>query len=177
VAVLVEATSLIVRVQTIHVRYPGGWSAFIEKIPNNTLCSDNDLARVGFMNPDDCRCFVGSLESVGITFVKDGQSRDIVVADQMRGFTVPCDWADFGRIELKPGQTVAAARLRGTKSRQVFCPDGWKYENSLSGQFGFVPTGQEDKSLKFLRHENGLDIYLNLLTGKEVYTGRIDAKD
>jgi len=26
--------------------------------------------------------------------------------------------------------------------------------------------------MKFLRHENGLDVYLNQLTGKEVYMGR-----
>src|ERR1700730_405151 len=101
-AVLVEATSVIIRVQAIHSRYPSGWLAFVQNAPNNTLCSDNELARVGFMTPDDCRSFVGSLESIGISFLRDGQSQDIVVADQMRGLTVPCDWADFGRIEMNP---------------------------------------------------------------------------
>jgi hypothetical protein len=171
-AVLVEATSVIVRVAAIQERYVGGWISFARSPPNKTLCSDNELARIGFMSPDDCRAFVDGLNRLGIVFARDGESRDIVVADQLRGFTVPCNWADFGRIEISHGQTVSAVQLKGSASRQVFCPDGWKYEGSLSQNFGLVPTGVEQKSLKFLRHEHGLDVYLNLLTGKEVHVGR-----
>jgi hypothetical protein len=171
-AVLVEAISVIVRVSAIRDRFPGGWTAFAEAVPNKTLCCDDELARVGFMTPYDCRAFVDSLASAGIVFLKDGQSQDIVVADQMRGFTVPCDWADFGRIEMNPGQQVSAAQRSGTTSRQLFCPDGWRYEGSLSQQFGYVPSGNEDKSLRFLGHEKGSDVYLNLLTGNKVYIGR-----
>jgi hypothetical protein len=168
----VEATSVIIRVQAIHDRFPGGWSAFAKNVPNGTLCSDNELARVGFMALGDAKSFVQSLENVGIVFLKDGRSQDVVVADQMQGFTVPCDWADFGRVELGPGQTLSAAQLRGTNSRQVFCPDGWKYGESPSQNFAFVPTGKEEKSLRFLRREAGMDVYLNTLTGMEVYVGR-----
>ncbi len=171
-AVLVEATSVIIRVQAIHDRYPGGWQSFVQELMNQTFCSDNELARIGFMNPDDCKTSVGSLDRHGIIFLKDGRSQDLVVADQLRGFTVACDWADFGRVGIRPGQTVSAVQLRDTANRQVFCPDDWKYEGSLSQQFGFVPTGTEHKSLRFLRHEQGLDVYLNLVTGKEVYVGR-----
>jgi hypothetical protein len=124
------------------------------------------------MNPDDCKSAVDDLAHHGLTFLEGGRSQHLVVADQLRGFTVDCDWAEFGRVEIAPGQTVSAAQLRGTLSRQVFCPDDWKYEGSLSQQFGFVATGEEHKSLRFLRHERGIDVYLNLLTGKEVYIGR-----
>src|SRR6266853_4840789 len=103
-AVLVEGISAIIRVQAIHERFPGGWKAFVSKVPNQTLCSDNELARIGFMSPDDCRAFVDNLDRVGIAFLRNGQSQDIVIADQLRGFTVPCEWADFGRIEISPGQ-------------------------------------------------------------------------
>jgi hypothetical protein len=171
-AALVEANSVIIRVQAIHDRYPGGWSAFIQEVPNQTLCSDNELARIGFMTPEDCNIYVDGLEHHGIISIKNEKSVDIVVADQVRGFTVVCDWAEFGRVEIHPGQTVSAAQLKDTINRQVFCPINWKYEGSLSQQFGFVPTGMENKSLKFLRHEQGLDVYLNLVTGKEVYIGR-----
>src|SRR6266853_2559098 len=130
-AVLVEGISAIIRVQAIHERFPGGWKAFVSKVPNQTLCSDNELARVGFMTPDDCKGFVDHLESVGIIFQQDGHAQDVVVADQMRGFTVPCDWAEFGQIELQPGQTVSAVRIKGATEWQLFCPEGWKYEGSL----------------------------------------------
>jgi hypothetical protein len=170
--VLVEAISAIIRVQAIHERYGGGWASFALRVPNQTLCSDNELARIGFMSPDDCKAFVDHLDCVGIAFLRNGQAQDVTVADQLRGFTVPCEWADFERIELNPGQAVSAAQLKGTTSRQVFCPEGWNYEGSLSQQFGFVPRGQEQKSLRFLRHDEGLDVYLNILTGNEVYIGR-----
>jgi hypothetical protein len=171
-AVLVEATSVIVRVQAASHRYPGGWQSFVRQAMNQTFCSDNELARIGFMSPDDCKAAVENLEQHGIIFLNDGRSQDLVVADQLRGFRVACDWADFGRVEIRSGQTVSAAQLKGSTTRQVFCPDDWKYEGSLSQQFGFVPAGTEHKSLRFLRHEQGLDVYLNLVTGKEVYIGR-----
>ena len=109
-AVLVEGLSAIIRVHAIHERFPGGWKAFVSKVPNQTLCSDNELARVGFMTPDDCKGFVDHLESVGIIFRQDGHTQDVVVADQMRGLTVPCDWAEFGQIELQPGQPCPLSR-------------------------------------------------------------------
>jgi hypothetical protein len=176
VAVLAEAISAIVRVSAIFDHYPDGWTAFVSAVPNSTLCSDNELARVGFMTPGDCKSFIDRLATNGMTFLKDGRSQDIVVADQMYGPTVPCDWADFGRIEINPGQIVPAAQLRGTANRQVFCPDGWNYEGSLSQQFGYVPSGKQDRSLKFLRHEKGVDVYLNVLTDKGVYIGRVNAE-
>jgi hypothetical protein len=117
---------------------------------------------------------VDNLESVGVIHLKDGNSQDIVVADQMKGPATPCDWAEFGRVDMAPGQTVSAIQLKGAASKKIFCPDGWTYEQSLSGNFGFAPEWAQDKSLKFLRHENGLDIYLNVLTGKEVLIGRTD---
>ena len=52
-AVLVEAISVIVRAAAIHQKYPGGWEAFKRIIPNQTLCADNELVRIGFMTPDD----------------------------------------------------------------------------------------------------------------------------
>ena len=36
----------------------------------------------------------------------------------------------------------------------------------------FVPTGAMKTTLRFLRHENGLDVYHDVLTGKELYVGR-----
>jgi hypothetical protein len=36
----------------------------------------------------------------------------------------------------------------------------------------FVKNEEVQGKLKFLRHEEGIDIYLNRSTGKEVYVGR-----
>ena len=55
-AVLVEAISVIVRVDSINEKFPGGWIGFKDHVPNQTLCADNELARVGFIKAldDDC---------------------------------------------------------------------------------------------------------------------------
>lgn len=173
-AVLVEAISVVVRVAAIHDRFPGGWTAFRDGAPNATLCCDNELARVGFMTPVDVEAFVRSLETIGILHLRDGASVDIVVMDQQRGPTATCAWAEFGQVNLDgdPRKRVAAARLVGSVENRLSTPPGWTWEMSLSRSFGFAPKGQEDKSLVFLRHEAGLDVYLSKLTGKEVFIGR-----
>jgi len=45
-AVLVEAISVIVRRPAIDERFNGGWPAFLEAIPHQMGCHDNDLTRV-----------------------------------------------------------------------------------------------------------------------------------
>ena len=45
-AVFVEAISVIDRRPTVAVRFNGGWPAFLEAIPHQMGCHDNDLTRV-----------------------------------------------------------------------------------------------------------------------------------
>jgi len=114
--------------------------------------------------------FVKKLQGAGLEFLRDGEAIDIAVADQLRGLTSSCAWLEFGRVDMSSeGQRVAACRLVGSKLMQVVTPPGWKFEGSLSSTFGFVPSEHAAKGMKYLRHENGLDVYLNPITGKEMY--------
>jgi hypothetical protein len=176
VAVLVEGISVIVRVDAINNKYPGGWGAFRDAAPNSTLCCDNELARIGFMSPADTKAFVYELEKLGLVYIEAGVARDIAVADQQRGFPIPCKWAEFGRIDFDgdPRKQVASCRLLGSSER-LFTPDGWSFDKSLSSQFLFVGSGWVPEFMDFIRHENGLDVYRDLRTGKDVYVGRTDA--
>jgi hypothetical protein len=170
--VLVEANSIIVRVDAIRARFAGGWEAFADDVPNSTLCSDGEIARVGFMNPNDGSDYIDRLVRFGLLFQRDGPGADIGVAIQGEGLAVPCDWLDYGSIEIAPGQTVCAAWMKGNAGRQVFCPERWSFERSLSRQYVAVPPQHVGRSLTFLRHESGLDVYRDVLTGKEVFIGR-----
>ena len=172
-AVLIEATSVVVRVDALLQKFSGGWDAFKSVVPNQTLCADNEIVRVGFMSPQDVELFIKKLQDEGLEFLREGQAIDIAVADQMRGLTSACPWLEFGQVDMSgKGQRVAACRLLGSQLTQVVTPPGWKFEGSLSSTFGFVPSEHATKEMKFLRHENGLDVYLNPLTGKEMYVGR-----
>jgi hypothetical protein len=173
-AILIEAISVVIRVETLFARFPGGWEAFCTLVPNSTLCSDNELVRVGFMVPADVEAFVKRLEAEGLVYVVNGDAQDLVVVDQLRGPMANCGWIEFGWINLD-GDTkrrVAAARLVGGSERKLWMPEGWRWEESLSRQFAFVPDGAQERSLTFLRYDNGLDVYFNRLAGKEVYVGR-----
>lgn len=173
-AILAEGISVVVKVSAIKEKISGAWECFVKLVPNETLCSDNEITRVGFMSPDDVKHFIDRLVENGLTFQSKNQAEDIAVVDQVRGPTIECEWLEFGRIDLDndPNMRVAACRKVGSIENQIFLPDGWEYEKSLSASYGFAPSDSIEQGLKFLRHEDGKDVYFNELTGKEVYVGR-----
>lgn len=173
-AVLVEGISVIFRVDAIEGKYPGGWEGFAKDCPNNSLCADGDLARVGFMSPKDTKRFVSSLASRGLTYLDDGEAVDLVVVDQQRGLAAPCDWTELGEVPA-PGtesEHVVACRAAGSEEQLLMTPDGWTYEESLSANFTFTDTESVPDRLEFLRHEDGVDVYRDKETGEEVYVRR-----
>jgi len=178
VAILIEAISVVIRRSAIDSKYPGGWEAFVNDCPNQTLCADSALARVGFMSPVDVESFIKHLENIGFIYLQDNTAIDMVVADQQRGLAAKSIWVEFGHVNLDGDATkrVAACQIADGADEPLLTPDGWEYEGSLSQTYAFAPTEHVDKSLEFLRHENGLDVYFNKLTGKEVYLGRTGEK-
>lgn len=189
-AVLVEAISVVVRCDAINARFQGGWRVFVDCVPNSTLCTDEDIVRVGFMSPTDVDTFVKYLERGGLTAIHNGEFIDIAVVDQMRGPTLPVKWLEFAHLPFgKEGNIIAVCwlfegqRLDGvagiyTHGREMtfVTPDGWIYEESLSANFKFTANEDLKEELEFLHHEEGTDVYMNRSTGNEVYVGRPQIK-
>ena len=173
-AVLVEGISVVIRRAAIESKFPGGWEGFVEDVPNPTLCTDDELARVGFMTPADVKAYVEHLSLFGIQYVEEKKAVDLIVADQLNGFAVDCEWAEFGHVYIgdDPEAHVGACRAVSSESMQIATPNGWQYEKSLSKSYSFVPNEEVNQKLRFLRHENGMDVYLDLETGKDMYLGR-----
>lgn len=173
-AVLVEGISVIIRCDRLLAAFGGDWEAVKSIVPNKTLCADNELVRVGFMVPADVKDFIARLAGHGLAYLADGAAQDLVVVDQMRGPLARCGWIEFGQVNLggDPKERVAASRLVGSTQMVVITPEGWTFEKSLSSSFGFVPNEYIDKSLTFVGNRDRLDVYLNRLTGKEVFIGR-----
>lgn len=171
-AVLIEAISVVIKAESIVSKYPGGWEQFRKDLPNQTLCADGELARVGFMSPHDVQGYVGFLESRGLVFQSDRKCIDIAVIDQQRGLTIPCDWADFGRIFIDREQTqkVSACRMKNSTQRIVSYPEDWDYENSLSKDHHFGQTENAGQELDFIRKDGEMSVYRHLPTGKTVYS-------
>ena len=154
-AVLVEAISVLVRKDAIRDKMTGGEARFKLHIPNSTFCEDEQLTRVGFLNPDDVGAYIEELTEAGLEFMKDGKSVDIVVCDQQSGPTVACDWIEFCHLRIEGGKVGAAWVFEGERKAagihmhgpkmQLSTPPGWKFKDSMSDKFQFVP---EDVTLQ-----------------------------
>lgn len=135
-AVLAEAISVIFKCASLDEKYGGGAKAFADfcRRVNNSYCCDGELARLGFIQPNEAKSFVEKATLVGLVHVKNGACVDMVVVDQRGGPLQRCEWIDFGIADLpgEPAPKVAACRMVGTKIDEVTVPDGWRYETSIS---------------------------------------------
>ena len=173
--VLIEAISVVIRRHAIDQKLAGGWPAFLAGVPNSTLCFDDEVARVGFMSPEDVRAYVSELESLGLRHLADGetQCQDIAVVDQLQGFMTAAPWLEIAScLDDEIGGSVVICRLVGSSNEAIAVADRWKYSGSMSEHQGFMTDEAAKTNLIFLRSDGGLDVYLNKTTGKEVYLGR-----
>lgn len=174
-AVLIEGISVILRAEAITGKYPGGPEAFGAGVPTpSTLCADGELARVGFMTPDDAKAYVEALERTGLRYVDNGAAVDLVVVDQRTGLRAPCDWAAFGHTTWggDPKQVIAICYAQPSAVEHVTAPDGWRFERSLSANHRFVETDKLPEAMTLVRRERGVDVYADPASGQEFYVER-----
>lgn len=177
-AVLIEGISVVVRADAINAKHVGGAEAFGAAVPAPaTLCADGELARIGFMTPDDAKAYVEALERKGLRYVENGKAVDIVVVDQRTGLRAPCDWAAFGHTTWSgdPKQVIAICHAQPTSVEHVTVPNGWRFEHSLSARHRFVEAERLPETMKLVRREAGGDVYLDENEGREYYVGRSNA--
>lgn len=138
-AVLVEATSILVRAAAIETRISGGWEALGAVLPQHNVCSDDELVSISLIDPAKVREQVEQLVSLGLKFDWEGDFADIAFADQKRGLIAQCEWLEFETANIGIGGTppeVAICRLAGSQSHELRVPQGWRYQGSLTEQFG-----------------------------------------
>lgn len=188
--VLCECISVIIKCSSIERYFKGGMDAFYKIIPNDTARSDGELFGVGFMNPMDVKSFIDVLENSGLQFqkskgfslkrLKNRSQNDIVVVDQFMGPTTDCDWIEFSQFPVGENNTMVSAcwlfegtpfelgpQISEDQLNNLAVPHGWTPDQTESISFH---ADYESDRFTFLRHENGLDVYLEKATGKEHYT-------
>lgn len=146
--------------------------------PNETLCTDGELVRVGFMAPDDVSAYLRELEQQGLTSFREGLKKevDVAVVDQLSGFTAPCEWAELILFDWEgdPDRPLAACRLAHFTTGKLAVPPGWAYAGSLTQSACVIRSGHVPEFMDFLRQEDGVDVFLDLQTGNEVFLGRTE---
>ena len=182
--VLIEALSVIVRCDAIVDRYQGGMEAFMNSIPNCTVCADSKLVRIGFMMPDDARQYVTLLEKGGLIFTQDNKAVDIVIFDQITGSLASCDWVECAEVSIAGGAKIIAAWFdngSGVFSKSncesgdtdgVAVPKGWEYIGSMSEQPRRINEEEQLSRLTYLDTDGVVDSYRDNETGETVYIGR-----
>lgn len=128
-AVLAEAISVVVRADRLLAVYPGGWDAFVGSVPNETLCADDELVRVGFMVPDDVRAYVAELERQGLIYLRGGEAQDlehILIGRNRGGF---------------PGASISDSRCRLVKEASLH--DSTSFDGYPQSA-GFGGVGRDD---------------------------------
>jgi hypothetical protein len=169
-AVLIEAFSVVIRRDAVEAKYPGGIIQFINDGPNNTLCMDRDIVRVGFMAESEANDFIESLKRDGFRCEVNGEGNEIALVEQFRGVCPPCDWLEFLQLRMYGYQEVSACNLKGGPFDGLSIPKG---DTSFSKNKPIVTNETEFRArMTFLRHEGNCDVYFDKLTGKELYIGR-----
>jgi hypothetical protein len=140
--VLVEGVSVIIKLEAINRVIPDGWEGFRQYMPNFTLCKDDKLARFSFLDKDGAMEFKNKLESLNLVYQGSEGAEDFALVDQMYGVTTKCNWLECGHLDIHndPKKKVAACRLAGTRDDTIVTPEGWKYENSLTAEYGLTPS-------------------------------------
>ena len=159
-SILVEALTVVFMNATADRHIKGGVIAVKTIAPNSTFRTDGLLSAVSFMDPQSTANFVDALQGVGMEFVEDGVAQDIVVLDQHRGPTAKCDWIGFN--QNADGHSIAW--LIGHPQGEMAVYDNWEPNNDLSFREGHI-----EETMKFLRDEDGLDVYLDLETGQKCF--------
>lgn len=182
--VLVEAISVVIRRDSLEVKFLDGIKGFQNIVPNQTFCADNELVRVGFMTPQDVREFIELLEKVGLEFIQNDRAVDITVVDQMKGPTMKVDWLEFARLSINErGDKVSACwffdspRLAdglhmSKKNMSLATPMGWSFEKSLAASHTRIKDEEIAGRLKFIRHDGGTSVYWDEVKKEEVYIAR-----
>jgi hypothetical protein len=172
-AVLLEATSVIVRNAAIEAIVQGDWARFEAIVPNRTACSDGELSRVGFMHPQDAQAFVEALERFGLRHRDEtGAALDFVIADQRSGPRGTCTWLEWATVPMdSAGSHIRVVRLKGSTEQDYFTPAGWTYEGSLSQRAASLEPRNAGQ-FRFLRREGDSDVLVDLKTGREVFVAR-----
>ena len=170
-AVLCEAYSVVVRRDAIEEYFDNGWSGFLENIPNGTMCTDEELVRVGFMDPALANEYIQLLLSNGLRF--DSGRADLEIVDQNKGPINDCKWIQFLKTKLKDtshdisicwlweGHKPTEGVILKIGSHKIATPANWKP--------GLMEHGVGTDHLEYLRDEDGMTVYWDPKKKKEVF--------
>jgi hypothetical protein len=137
-----------------------------------TFRSDGRLAAVSRRAPSNVEALVEALGAAGLVFV-DAERRaiDVAVVGQNRGPTTAYDWLEC--YQHDDGYAVAC--LPGDDPTHFAAYAGWS--PGTRPDLEYVPMDDLGARLRFLRREDGRDVFLDTESGTEVAIARPPADE
>ena len=176
-AILIEATTVVVTTLSLDRRFPGGSAAFGQQAPNATYRTDGVLAAVSFMVPADARIFARTLAKHGFADPWSAVTDEIAVIDQCQGFLTKSDWltVDLKSVRAADGTSFGATiAWKGDDEPGTFAvPAGW-YPHTMS-QISEADLDQNYEMVKVDQDSSGggsVLTYRHRETGQLLYVGR-----
>jgi hypothetical protein len=129
-SVLIECYNVVVRMEAIERRFPGGLWGYLTACPNQTFACDDHLTRVGFMTIDDVDTFgLRVLARGGMAVQVEGTSRvgfedeDVALVQQGQGLflTASPPWLAY---EERP-DGICHCWLASQPPGELCAPQGW----------------------------------------------------
>lgn len=148
-AVVLTAFDLIVRVDAIE----GGISTFARAVPNSTFCTDDRIARVSFMNPDDRDDFLARLVDL---------PADAVARVHRHGTESGAEWLERG-----PCAGLEAVWLKDEPREPLVVPVYWK-----PTEVAFKSAKEVAEHLELVGVEGNVQVYRDKRTGQKLYAAR-----
>lgn len=94
-AIELDCASVIVPIDSLEARYPGGVAAYRDDCPNNSYLQDEHLTRVGFMSTTEAVRYLGQVASKGLRVTDDPSASDVVLING-RDSNPTCIWLEYG---------------------------------------------------------------------------------
>ncbi len=166
-AVFIDGTNVIVRVESLDKLFPGGVEGLEQSSPNRTFCSDGRIARLGFMAYSDASHFISKLEDCGLTHKMSGRCIDIALCTSVDGAEEECDWVC---VDHDP-RGFDYAWLAGDFPGPIAAPEHIDLDN-FEEELTFHTQEEIEEHLEFLKEEGGLRVYRDKRDGTILYSGR-----
>lgn len=159
-AIAIEGATVVVRIDSATELVEGGVKTLTDIAPNSMALADEHLWRCPFMVDAEAEKFLGRLVQVGLNSTP-GPNPDAVIVNEFDLEISPyCEWLKVARI-----QKAVIAWLDGTTPTSVMAREGWSFEEGS----GLQRHSEDDPDLEFLRRENGIEVYFDNKSQKEIY--------
>ena len=164
-AVFCEFISVIIRRDSIDKYFPGGWTRFVSELPNQSMATDGEVVRVGFMNPIDSSIYLDFLIDEGLQFMQSSgrEIDDISNLDQFNHPLNQSSWLMVGD-RIFDEQKYFCCWLKGSFIETL--ANHLKVKRMFMIPYSMTPHEFVNR-YAFVRSENGLDIYIDIYTNSE----------